>query len=125
MHFYDALVTFCYTDDLRATAEFYEEKIGLDLVIDQGMCRIYRVGEGGFLGFCERDEAPRPDGIVLTLVTNDVDGRHDALAEMGVEFEKSPAYNPQFEIYHCFLRDPNGYLVEIQSFDDPDWDRPI
>ncbi len=46
------------------------------------------------------------------------------LNEQGVEFEKLPAHNPQFEIYHCFLRDPNGYLVEIQRFDDPGWNQP-
>jgi hypothetical protein len=27
-------------------------------------------------------------------------------------------------IYHCFLRDPNGYLIEIQRFLDPAWPRP-
>jgi catechol 2,3-dioxygenase-like lactoylglutathione lyase family enzyme len=29
---------------------------------------------------------------------------------------KPPAHNPRYGIYHCFLHDPNGYLVEIQSF---------
>ena len=24
-------------------------------------------------------------------------------------------------IYHCFLRDPNGYLIEIQRFLNPAW----
>ena len=32
-----------------------------------------------------------------------------------------PALNPEYGIYHCFLRDPNGYLVEIQRFLDPSW----
>jgi hypothetical protein len=24
-----------------------------------------------------------------------------------------------FRLYHCFLRDPNSYPIEIQRFDDP------
>ncbi|OQY24133.1 MAG: hypothetical protein DRJ03_06405 [Chloroflexi bacterium] len=29
--------------------------------------------------------------------------------------------NPRYNIYHCFLRDPNGYLIEIQRFLDSAW----
>lgn len=112
-------ITFLYTRDLMATAQFYEQVLGLDLVVDQGTCRIYRVSADGWVGFCERVEAPeKPQGIIFTIVTPDVDGWYARLAERGVVFEKPPQDNPQYRIYHCFLRDPNGYLIEIQRF----WD---
>ena len=121
---FDQQVTFLYTLDLAATARFYEQVLGLSLVLDQGSCRIYRVSADGFLGFCQRAEAPEaPAGIIVTLVTEDVDGWHARLAARGVIFEKAPALNPTYNIYHCFLRDPNGYLLEIQSFRDPAWPR--
>ena len=41
-----------------------------------------------------------------------------------VAFETDPAENPKFNIYHCFLRDPDGYLLEIQRFLQPEWPRP-
>lgn len=119
---FDAQITFCYTPDLAATARFYGGLLGLPLVLDQGPCRIYRVRAGAFLGFCERAGAPRPDGVILTLVCEDVDARCRLLAGRGVVFEKPPAHNERFRIYHCFFRDPNGYLLEIQRFDDPAWD---
>jgi len=118
---FDAQITFCYTPDLPGTANFYSEVLGLPLVLDQGQCRIYRVAGDAFVGFCTRADAPRPEGIILTLITDDVDGWYQLLRERGVQFEKPPAANPEFGIYHCFLRDPSGYLVEIQRFDDPDW----
>ena len=59
--------------------------------------------------------------MIVTLVTEDVDGWAAQLREAGVLFEKEPAFNPEFRIYHCFLRDPNGYLVEIQRFEDERW----
>jgi len=121
---FDQQVTFLYTRDLGATARFYEQMLGLGLVLDQGTCRIYRISTDGFLGFCQRAEAPeRPVGVIVTLVTEDVDGWHARLAARGVSFEKAPAFNPDYNIYHCFLRDPNGYLLEIQSFRDPAWPR--
>jgi catechol 2,3-dioxygenase-like lactoylglutathione lyase family enzyme len=118
---FDAQVTFCYTPDLDATARFYGDILGLELALDQGSCRIYRVRDGAFLGFCERDGAPVPEGVILTLVTEDVDGACARLAACGVRFEKLPTYNPGLRIYHCFLRDPAGYLLEIQRFEDPAW----
>lgn len=121
---FDQQVTFLYTRDLGATARFYEQMLGLGLVLDQGTCRIYRISTDSFLGFCQRAEAPeRPAGVIVTLVTEDVDGWHARLAARGVSFEKAPAFNPDYNIYHCFLRDPNGYLLEIQSFRDPAWPR--
>lgn len=116
----DQQITFLYTRDLDATAAFYEEVLRLPLVRDQGDCRIYRVSSTGYLGFCRRVDTPdQPAGIILTLITPDVDGWYAALQARGVAFEKPPAANPHYHIYHCFLRDPNGYLIEIQRFDDP------
>ena len=46
-------VTFLATRDLRANAAFYEDVLGLALVLDQGVCRIYQTGKAAFLGFCE------------------------------------------------------------------------
>lgn len=121
----DQQVTFLYTRDLALTAQFYEETLELPLALDQGNCRIYRVGAGGYLGFCQREEAPaQPHGIILTIVTHEVDQWQQYLQAQGIEFEKPPTFNPDYNIYHCFLRDPNGYLIEIQQFLDPAWPRP-
>jgi catechol 2,3-dioxygenase-like lactoylglutathione lyase family enzyme len=117
----DQAITFLYTDDLEASAKFYEDLLGLELSLDQGSCRIYRLAGAAHLGLCEREEAPAPDGIIVTLVTEDVDGAHADLVERGASFEKSPQRNDEYDIYHCMLRDPNGYLVEIQRFEDPEW----
>ncbi len=118
---FSSQVTFCYTADLPATARFYEQVLGLELSLDQGTCRIYRAAPTAHLGFCSRDEVPRPDGVILTLVTDDVDGWAERLRSHGVALEKPPTRNEQYDIYHLFARDPNGYLIEIQRFDDPAW----
>ena len=117
----DAQITFCYTLDLTTTSRFYANVLGLPLAIDQGGCRIYRTAKNAYLGFCARDDAQRPAGVMLTLVTEDVDGWYAELVEKGVAFEQKPIHNAEYGIYHCLLRDPNGYIIEIQCFDDPEW----
>lgn len=115
-------VTFLYTANLAETAHFYEEVLGLSLILDQGTCRIYQVSDNAFIGICERvGVSAQPEGIIITLVSSDVDGWYTFLQQQGISFEKPPQHNPKFNIYHCFLRDPNGYLIEIQQFLDPAW----
>ena len=100
-------ITFLYTRDLKKTAHFYEHILELPLTLDQGGCRIYHVCEGAYVGFCERDSAPQePQGILFTLVTPEVDGWAARLKAHNVPFEKEPAHNESYGIYHCFVRDP-------------------
>ncbi len=119
----DQQITFLYTRNLSATAQFYEQVLGLELALDQGDCRIYRVTPHACLGFCQRLNAPdQPTGVIITLITAQVDEWYQHLSRQGIAFEKPPTLNLGYNIYHCFLRDPNGYLIEIQEFRDPRWD---
>jgi catechol 2,3-dioxygenase-like lactoylglutathione lyase family enzyme len=117
----DQQITFLYTPDLEASIYFYEEILGLPPALDQGTCRIYRVSDGGYLGVCRRDEQPATGSLIVTIATQEVDEWYHFLRDKDVTFEKPPTLNPQYNIYHCFLRDPNGYLIEIQRFLDPAW----
>jgi catechol 2,3-dioxygenase-like lactoylglutathione lyase family enzyme len=122
---FDQFVSFIYCGDLEKTCHFYEKIIGLKMVLDQGPCRIYQAAPNAFLGICKK--APPPEdksGIILTFVTDDVDGWFDHLKPFNLQIEKVPQFNPQYNIYHCFIRDPAGYLVEIQEFKDPAWPKP-
>jgi len=113
-------ITFLDTRDLARTAEFYEGTLGLRLARDQGRCRIYHVGGTAYVGFCERaDTAAPPPGLTLTLVTEHVDEWCRHLRARGVPFVREPADNPPYRIYNAFVRDPNGYLIEIQRFWEP------
>jgi catechol 2,3-dioxygenase-like lactoylglutathione lyase family enzyme len=118
----DQTITFLATRDLEETGRFYRELLGLTEVLDQGDCKVYRASSSGYLGFCRRETSAEASGaIILTLVTTEVDAWFRDLSDNGASFEKPPMHNPRYGIYHCFLRDPNGYLIEIQRFDDPNW----
>lgn len=121
----DAQITFVYSGDLARSARFYEDALGLPLAVDQGSCRIYRVlDRHAYLGICQREGAPvEASNIIITLVTSDVDAFYERIIARGWECEHPPRRNDTYRIYHFFLRDPSGYLIEIQRFDREDWDR--
>ena len=119
---FDQQVTFLTTSKMSESIEFYENILELELVLDQGGCRIYRVSNDAFLGICEREK--HVDGcnhLVFTFVTDKVDEWYEKIKGKNVEITKTPAFNPEYNIYHMFFLDPNGYLMEIQEFKDPNW----
>ena len=116
---FDQVVTFLHAADLERTTHFYADLLDLPLVRDQATCRIFRAAPQAYLGFCTHLEAPHPQGVILTLVTADVDGWYARLKAGGVEFVQPPAHNPKYQITHCFFKDPDGHLLEIQRFDQP------
>ena len=116
---FNQTVTFLHTSDLQTTAKFYEKILELSLVRDQGVCRIYKTSQGGYLGFCTHLEMPHQKGIILTLVTDDVDTWYERLKAKGVKITKPPTQSPKYQINHFFFKDPNGYTLEIQRFDEP------
>ena len=93
---------------------------------------------GSICSFCERKGCSTPDGTI-TLVSDEVDEWHEYLKDKGMQFETGPpgtspgfkhdyndgpALNPRLNIYHFFVRDDRGQLVEVQQFRDPKWPKP-
>ena len=118
---FDQQVVFLPSSDLERSDRFYRVLLGLPLVLDQGVCRIYRTGLHAFLGVCEHLDAGAAAGVIVTLVSDDVDGWYERLVEAGVVFESPPSHNERFGIYHAFVDDPDGNVLEIQRFEDPGW----
>jgi len=114
---FDSQITFVYVEDLQRSAAFYGGVLGFEVVRDQGACLIYRVTGDAFIGVCNH-RPPDPGGVILTLVTDEVDAWAQRFVAEGMIVE-GPHANDRFELYHCFVHDPDGHLVEIQRFDQP------
>ena len=113
-------ITFLHAENLETTQHFYTNLLGLPIVRDQGKCIIFKSTENAFLGFCEHIE-PISHGrrVILTLVDDDVEGWYQVLSAKGAIIEGPPKSNQQYQIFHFFLKDPNGYWIEIQRFNEP------
>ena len=117
----DGQITFLPASDLAASGAFYGEVLGLELVVDQGTCLIYRVTGEAFIGVCEHLEPIDGRSVIFTIVTDDVDGFCASIMANGGTLESGPEHNDRFGIYHAFIRDPDGHHIEVQRFDDAEW----
>lgn len=114
---YSSAITFIPVSDLARSAAFYGEVLGLTQVLDQGGILIFRVAVGGYFGIVAKSEPIEPDQrIMLTLVTDEVDGVYARLAAAGTPCDGAPRENPRYRIYHFFAADPDGYRLEVQRF---------
>ena len=114
---FNGSVIFLGTKDLEKTDDFYRNKIGLDLLKDQNVCKIYQITEAANIGFCEHIEATVKDkSPIITFLCNSVDETYERLKNNELTIDEGPKINKKFNIYHFFLKDPNGYTLEFQKF---------
>ena len=110
-------IVFFGTKDLKKTHEFYSDIFGLKLYKDQKNCLIYDVKGGGMIGFCKHLERIQVyKSPIITLLTDDVDKIFNLVVEKKYNPITSPEKNEKYNIYHFFMKDPNGYTLEIQKF---------
>lgn len=112
-------ITFLYYRDLPRAIEFYEDILGLSLVIDQGWSKIYRICEGAHVGLVDESKgtnrwsAEKP--VQLCIRVPDVDCWHRYAVENNLSDLSQVFQNDQLGIRAFVFRDPEGYQIEMQS----------
>jgi catechol 2,3-dioxygenase-like lactoylglutathione lyase family enzyme len=117
-------ITFLYYKDLTAAQHFYEEIMGFELAEDQGWAKIYRVSGNAFVGLVDETrgslKVQENSAVMLTLVSDDVRGWYEYLREKDVEFVREFGISEEIQIEYFFIRDPGGYIIEIEKFLKPE-----
>lgn len=114
-------ITFLKTHDLEQTTRFYTQVMRFRLTLDQNTCRIFEICPNCYVGFCLTDGSTGSPEVILTIEMEDVDGFCQYLESQSIAIETPPRLNLKYNIYQMFVRDPNGYLIEIQRFLDARW----
>ena len=117
------MITWLYVQDMERSVEFYRAGLGLRKVLDQSGGCILELSKTAYVGLCQRPSSGNSEGVLLCFVEEDVDDRVAALVEAGALLEQPATANARYGIYHAFLRDLDGYRIEVQRFDDPGWQR--
>ncbi|MBS7619337.1 VOC family protein [Candidatus Bathyarchaeota archaeon] len=116
----EGLITFLYYNDLERATKFYEEILGLELVIDQGWAKIFKVCENAHVGLVDGKRGyhrPNPiKPVMVTLVVSDVDSWYRYLKGKNVKTLTEPRDNKELNIRTFLLEDPEGYIIEIEHF---------
>ena len=106
-------VVFFNTLMLEDLTEFYTQRVGAELWMDQTDCRIFNHGRFLF-GFCQREEAETCG--ILTFIYPDRTGVDRMYERFQDEALGEPKDNSRYPIYNFFARDPEGRMIEFQMF---------
>ncbi len=106
-------IVFFNTVSLNKIKAFYLENLDFSVWLDQKDCLILRNGNL-FLGFCER-EPPDTNGVI-TIFYREKEKVDEVYLKIQGLAESEPKINEKYGIYHFFARDPEGRIIEVQSF---------
>lgn len=115
-----ATVLWLYYDELAPAQRFWEELLGVELLVDQGWAKVYPVSPSGFLGLVDGarglHEAADGGAVSVSFLTRDLDAWHRRAREAGLEL-RTPAITEERTRVRMFVAyDPGGYLVEWDTF---------
>ena len=112
-------VTFLYFRDLPRAMDFYERVLGLELAIDQGWSKIYRIAGPAHLGLVDETRgshrAADPKPLQICIRVPDVDAWHVWASRQGVEGLTAPRDSTSLRIRAFVFNDPEGHQIEVQS----------
>ena len=106
-------IVFFQTKILDQLSEFYIHKVGCELWLNQGGCKIFQF-ENMLFGFCQRDQVDDQGMITFFYSSHEeVNQMYRLLKDIAVS---EPKDNPKYKIYHFFAKDPEGRNIEFQYF---------
>jgi predicted enzyme related to lactoylglutathione lyase len=112
-------ITFQYYRDLPVAMAFYENILGLDLAIDQGWSKIYRIGGQAHVGLVDEKRGMQnwaeTKTSQLCLRVKDVDHWYSWVAQNNVPGLSKMFDSAELGIRAFVMNDPEGYQIEVQT----------
>ena len=112
-------ITFLYYRDLPAAMRFYEDILGLPLIIDQGWCKIYQLCSGAHVGLVDETRGMNKwqpiKTVQLCIRVPDVDAWYAYATEENLDDLSELFVNDEIGIRAFVFNDPEGYQIEIQT----------
>lgn len=115
-------ITWLYYKDLLRMQTFYEEVLGLEMVVDQGWAKIYKVTDSSFIGLVDERRGmhsyTEEKAVNVSFILEDVDGWFDYVQQNNTFKLRSGevSVGPESK-YRAFVGfDPEGYFMEFDRF---------
>ncbi len=110
-------VTFLYYEDLPEAIRFYEQALGLQASFSLEWVKIFQVADGASVGLVDirrgHFKQAETKGVMLSLVTDDVDPWYARLKGLDAKLLSSPKDSPQTGTRGFLFQDPGGYTLEF------------
>ena len=113
------VITWLYYRDLDAAQQWYEKVMGLEMTVDQGWSKIYKIVDGAYVGLVDGahgyHQANDIKPVILCLNVEDVDAWLAKLKRNGLEYEELPHESERLKVRVFMFKDIEGYTIEIQE----------
>jgi lactoylglutathione lyase len=113
-------VVFLYYSDLEEAAHFYESIMGFRETFSLDWVKIYESNHGASVGIVDEKKGflkeAKDKPVMLSWVTDDVDGWYRYLKERGVTIQTEPEDTEETGIRSFIFSDPGGYTLELFSW---------
>jgi len=119
---FKAMVTWLYYKDIVSMQRFYEDVLGLNMIVDQGWVKIYQVSATGFTGLVDETRGmhsyAEQKAATVSFIIDDVDGWFEYSRENDLfELRSSEVEDGPDGEYRAFVGyDPEGYYLEFDRF---------
>jgi catechol 2,3-dioxygenase-like lactoylglutathione lyase family enzyme len=117
---FKATVVWFYYKNMEGIQRFYEDVLGLDLIVDQGWAKIYPIGPTGYFGLVDEQlgmhNFTEDKAVTLSMFTANLDAWYDYLSNNDRIEMRSPEIEEEVP-YRAFVAyDPEGYFLEWDVF---------
>ena len=117
---YSSSISFLYYKNFEKAKLFFEEILGLDLVMDQGFAKVYRISNTSFVGCVKKTEgsidSTNRGGSLISLCTHDVEFEYDRIKKYRLPYLSDLKEIERIPLKSFFFKDFEGYDFEIQEF---------
>ena len=115
-----ANIVWLYYRDVPAAQRFYEDTIGLALVVDQGFAKVYQVSPTSFVGLVDEKQglhrASETKAVTVSFVTEQIDEWYKYLQSKGVRIRNPLGDATRHPTRGFVALDPEGYFLEFERF---------
>jgi catechol 2,3-dioxygenase-like lactoylglutathione lyase family enzyme len=113
-------VIWLYYKDLKQAQTFYQNVLGLQLLVDQGFAKVYSSSSTGFIGLVDEAKGlhrfSKEKSVNVGFFTRELDEWYDYLLQRGLKM-RGPLEEGVKGLVRAFVTyDPAGYYLEFDKF---------
>jgi len=118
---FKATILWLYYRDLAASQRFYEDRLGFELIVDQGWAKIYRTSTSGYVGLVDgargMHEATDDKAVTVSFLTDDISGWFAYVRDSQVfELRTKEMVSEGGKVDVFVGYDPEHYFLEFDMF---------
>jgi len=118
---FKATVLWLYYKDMESIQEFYEQRFGLSLTVDQGWTKIYQTSATGLLGLVDESRGmhsfSEQKAVTVSFLTDSLPGWFEYARDTEAFDLRSNDISRDDERFIAFVGyDPEGYYLEFDTF---------